>query len=163
MKLTTNQVIDLFRALSELKGQPVSVTNEAGQKQLIYEPYPMSNKARWNAAKNRDILKRLCAAHDEVMMENKAELDKVRRELMEAAKKEADPAKKAEKLAEMRDVLNEKTEEINDKIRKLSFEEQDVAGILTIPAKDLCPKGTNLSPVIVGELMPLLEGEPDFS
>lgn len=163
MKLTTNQIIDLFKALSELKGVPHVVTGDNGQRQVVHDPYPMSNKARWNAAKNRDILKRLCAAHDEVMMENKADIDKVRRDLMTAAKAENDAAKKAAMMAEMRETLNDKTEEINDKIRKLGSDEQEVAGILLIPAAGLVPKGTNLSPTIIGDLMPLLEGEPDFS
>jgi hypothetical protein len=152
MKLTTNDIIVLFQALTELRGAPNVVINERGQKQVVYEPYDMGPKFKWNAAKNRSILRRHVDANDEQVMDFRRGLQKLQREL---AARNDDP--KANQLA-----IQQETAKVNDEISKLAKEEIEVEGLLLLPATGLNIKTSKIPPTVIEELMPLIDGVPDF-
>lgn len=163
MKLTTNQIIDLFNALSALRGEPTISINERGQKETVYVPYPLSDKVKWNAAKNRGILKRLVVAHDELMMDAKAEINAFKKDQIRAARTEQDPKVLAEKMQAAQDAIQDKVDVANEQARVIGRQEQEVDSILLLPANGFCLKTSNIPPTILGELMPLIDGEPEFA
>lgn len=152
MKLTTNSIIVLFQALEALRGEPTVVINQRGQKEVVYQPYDMGPKFKWNAAKNRSILRRHVDAHDEQVMEFRLGLQKKQREL---ATKNDDPKANVAELQRL-------TAEVNDEISKLAKLEIDVEGLLFLPATGLNIKTSKIPPTVIEELMPLIEGEPEF-
>lgn len=161
MKLTLNQTIELFTALSALRGEPTVSTNERGQREVVYVPFPLSEKVKWNAAKNRQILKRLVAAHDETLQDRKATINAQKKELLRAARAEEDPKVQAKKVQEAQNAIQDLVDEANEANRKLGKEEAEVEGLLMMPAKGFCLKTSNLPPPVLGDLMPLIEGEPE--
>ena len=150
-KLTTNQIISLFNALSELRGIPSAVPDGRGGTAVVFEPYDLGPKFIWNAAKDRNILRRHIEDHDEQVREFKVGLNKLRREL--AASKD-NPEENKQRLLE-------ETERVNDEIRKLSKAEIEVDGLLKLPASGLNLRTSKVPPPLIEELMPLIEGEPD--
>ena len=152
MELTTNEIIILFSALNELRGAPTIVINNRGQKEVVYEPYEMGPRFKWNAAKDRRILRRFVDDNDEQVMEFRLGLQKLQREL--AASKD-DPKANALKI-------QQETALVNDKIAKLAKEKIDVPGLLLLPASGLNLKTSRIPPTVIEELMILIEGEPDL-
>jgi hypothetical protein len=162
MKLTTNQIIDLFKALTELRGSPSIIEGPNGKPEVVPIPYPMSEKAKWNAAKNRTILKRLVVAHDEMNQDRMAELNAFKKAQRETWKSEQDPAVKAQKIAEAKERVQDEVDRLNAAAIAVGRESQEVEGLLLIPAAGLCLKTSPIPPTIVSELMLLIDGDPDF-
>ncbi len=152
MKLQTKDIIALFQALTDLRGSPTIIVNSRGVKEVVNEPYDLGPKFKWNAAKNRNILRRFVEQHDEAVMEFRAELTKIRREL--AASKDSPQDNAVRLQVEM--------DRINEEIRTLSKGEEEVPGLLMMPATGLNLKTSRIPPTVIEELMPLIEGEPDF-
>ena len=148
MKLSTRQIIALFRALSDLKGAPTVARDGS----IVYEPYDMGPKFKWNAAKDRNILRRFVEAHDEQVMEFQQELRALKKGFAAAAD---NPAENQRKLVD-------ETDRVNEEIRSLAKEEIDVEGLLFLPASGLNIKTTKIPATVIEELMLLIEGEPDF-
>lgn len=152
MKLKNREIMALYAALTELRGAPTVVINSRGQKEALYEPYDMGPKFKWNAAKDRNILRRIAEAHEEQVMEFQLELRKIRREL--AAAKD-DPQENQRKL-------QAETDRVNDELRRLANTEEEVDGLLMLPASGLSIKTSKIPPTLIDELMVLIDGEPDF-
>lgn len=163
MEFTTTEITDLYKGLSDLRGEPVASSGERGQPEIVYVPYQLGEKAIWNAAKNRSILKRFVIAHDEVKMDMKAEIDLFKKTLLREARSEQDEKQRGLKMQAAQDAIQDKVDEMNTKLRKISKEKQVVDGLLFIPAKELFLKSSKIPPPIVSELMPLIDGEPEFA
>lgn len=150
MKLTTKQIIDLGNALVNLNGHQ-EVVEQNGRRTAITVPYDLSVKARWNAGKNLSILKRLADAHTEIVNGYRRDLN--------LFKKNQDKSRDAKDLAAE---FSAEVERSNEAIRLLGAEGNDVEGLLKIPADGLNLKASPIPPEIIAELMPLLDGEPQF-
>lgn len=148
MKLSTRQIIALFRALSDLNGAPTVARDGS----VVREPYDMGPKFKWNAAKDRNILRGFVEAHDEQVMEFQLELRGLKKSFAERAD---NPAENQRKLVD-------ETDRVNEEIRKLAKEEIDVEGLLFLPASGLNIKTTRIPPTVIEELMTLIEGDPEF-
>lgn len=161
MKLTTNQIIDLFKALCELRGAPQAGNGRPGAEPILV-PYPMSDKARWNAAKDRTILKRLVIAHDEMNQDAMAELTAFKKTQRETVKPDDDPKVRSAKMEAAQRAIQVRVDEMNVGAVNVGRIEQEVDGLLLIPASGLCPRGSPIPPTLISELMPLIDGEPEF-
>lgn len=161
MKLTTNKIIDLFKALTELRGAP-TLYGKGENQQVIHTPYPLSEKVKWNAAKNRAILKRLVVASDELQQDAMTDLNLFKRQQREGFASESDPKAKAEKMMKAREIVQEKIDEMNAEALKIGRMEQDVEGLLLMPAKGFCLKTSSLPPTVLSELLELIDGDPEF-
>lgn len=148
MKLSTRTIIKLFKALSDLRGAPTVARDGS----IVYEPYDMGPKFKWNSSKDRNVLRRHVEAHDEQVMDFQLALRALKKKFAEATD---NPAENNRKLVE-------ETDRINEEIRKLSKEEIEVEGLLFLPASGLNIKTTKIPPTVIEELMDLIEGEPDF-
>lgn len=163
MKLTTNQIIDLFKAHDELRGAKTVVIGDDGKKRVVAaEPYPMSEKVKWNAAKNRTILKRFVVANDELNQDALAVLQAAKNAQTLTFRDEKDPKVKAEKQATAMAAVQAVVDQMNAEALKIGRLVQDVEGLLTMPASGFCLKTSAIDPVILSELMVLIDGEPDF-
>jgi hypothetical protein len=150
MKLTTNQIIVLFKALSALNGAPRVVTVD-GRERVVEEPYNLSPKARWNAAKNRGVLKRFVDTHDDVALGYQQGL--------RAFRKQLNPSDDAKENARK---LSEEVERVNELLMTLSKEVHDVDGLRAISATGLNLKESPIPVAVIDDLMPLIDGDPDF-
>lgn len=150
MKLTTNQVISLFKALSALNGA-AKVVNVDGRQRVVEEAYALSPKTRWNAAKNRGILKSIVETNDEVAMGYQKELRAFRQKLNPSD----DPKENARKL-------QDEVDRINELMLSLSREVHDVEGLRTLTATGLNLKESPIPVAVIDDLMPLIDGDPDF-
>ena len=150
MKLKTKEVISLFQALTALNGAQ-RVVDVDGQKKVVEEPYALSPKARWNAAKNRNTLRRIVDARDEVAMGYQKGLRAFR-----ATLNPSDDAKENAKK------FKDEVERVNELLRELAEEEQDVQGLRTISATGLNLKESPIPPSVIDDLMPRIDGDPDF-
>ena len=150
MKLKTKEIIAIFQALTALNGAQ-RVIDVDGRRKVVEEPYALSPKARWNAAKNRNILRRIVDVRDDVAMGYQRGLRSFR-----AALNPSDDAKENAKK------LQEEVDRINELLRELAEEEQDVQGLRTISATGLNLKESPIPPSVIDDLMPLIDGDPDF-
>lgn len=162
MKLTTNQVIDLFKALTELRGVPTPIEMPDGKTEIVFTPYPLSDRVKWCAAQNRSILKRLVVAHDEIMQDAKHDLNAFKKSQRENVDSEPDAKVKAEKLKKAQQIVQDRVDELNADMVKIGRTEQDVSGLRLMPAKGFCLKTSPIPPTIISELLVLIEGEPYF-
>lgn len=161
MKLTRSQIIDLFNALTALRGEPTPSMDERGKPTTIYVPYPLSDRVRWCAAENRHILKKHVIAHEEVMQDKKIEIDAFKKKAIREAKHE-DPKVQSAKMQEAQEAIQDLVDGANQSAREAGREEIDVTGLRLMPAKGFFRKGSNLPPTIIGDLMVLIDGEPHF-
>ncbi|MDQ5978466.1 MAG: hypothetical protein QG602_1440 [Verrucomicrobiota bacterium] len=150
MKLKTKAIIVLFQALSSLNGAS-RVVEIDGRKKVIEEPYALSPKVRWNAAKNRSILRRIVDVRDEVAMGYQKELRAFRAKLNPSD----DPKENARKF-------QDEVERINGLLADLAEDEHDVEGLRKLSATGLNLKESPIPPSVIDELMPLIDGDPDF-
>lgn len=163
MKLTLNQVIELFTALTALRGEPSISVNDRGQKETIYIPYPLSDRAKWCAAQNRHILKKYVLAHDETLQDRKNAINSFKKTKLREVRQEEDPKAQAKKMQEVQDAIQDKVDEANESSRAMGREEVDVAGLRLIPAKGFNLKTSSIPPTIISDLMPLIDVEPHFA
>lgn len=150
MKLTTNQIISLFKALSALNGAPRVVLVD-GREKVVEEPYALSPKVRWNAAKNRGVLRRIVETHDEVVLGYKNGLRAFRQKLDPSADQKENQRK-----------FQEEVDRVNAEMEKLAKEEHEVDGLRTLTATGLNLKESPIPVAVVDDLMPLIDGDPDF-
>lgn len=162
MKLTTNQIIDLFKALTELRGVPTPIEGQNGKPEVVFTPYPMSEKVKWNASKNRAILKRIVVAHDEITQDAHTELVAFKRSQRNDVDTEVDPKVRADKLKKAQQIVQDRVDELNRDMVKIGRAEQEIEGLLLMPAKGFCLKTSAIPPTVISELMALIDGEPDF-
>lgn len=160
-KFTLNQILDLYQALTDLRGSPI-VVKENGQAQVVYEPYPLSDKARWNAGKNRAILKRYVQAHEELVQDDHAILAGLKRTKRAEWISEKDVKERNEKREAASQAIQEAVDEMNVKTTQRGRVVEEVDGLLTIPAEGLCLKSSKIPPSVISELMVLIDGEPKF-
>lgn len=162
MKLTLNQVIDLFNALTALRGEPTVSVNERGQKETIFLPYPLSDRVKWCAAHNRQILKKFVVAHDEILEDRKAEINAFKKGELRRVRAIEDPKEQEKQMKVAMDAIQDKVDEANESNRKIGRDEIVVEGLRMMPAKGFRLKNSNIPPTVVGELMLLIDGEPVF-
>lgn len=162
MKLTLNQILDLYNALTALRGEPSISVNERGQKETIYLPYPLSDRVKWCAAHNRGILKKYVIAHDETLQDRKAEINAFKKTEMRRVRGIEDPKEQEKAMKVSMDAIQDVIDEANESNRKIGREEAVIEGLRLMPAKGFRLKTSNLPPTIIADLMPLIEGEPNF-
>jgi hypothetical protein len=150
MNLTTKQILDLANAHLSLNGYQ-QVVDQNGKTTAVAIPYDLSPKARWNAAKNLSILKRLAEAHVDVVSSYNREAANFRRK----QDKSADPKANAE-------AFQAELDRVNNLIRELSGSDNDIDGLLKIPAEGFNLKASPIPPETLATLMPLIDGEPKF-
>lgn len=162
MKLTTNQIIDLFKALTELRGVPTPIEGERGKTEIVFTPYPLSDRVKWAAANNRSILKKIVVAHDEVTQDAHAELTAFKKSQRENIDNEPDQKVRAEKIKKAQQIVQDRVDELNADMVKIGRHEQTVEGLRMMPAKGFCLKTSPLPPPILSELLALIDGVPYF-
>lgn len=162
MKLTLNQVIDLFNAHDALRGEPTVSVNERGAKETIYVPYPLSDRVKWCAAHNRQILKKFVVAHDETLQDRKAEINAFKKNQLRTVNAIEDPKEREAKMKIALDAIQDKVDEANASNRVVGREIVEVEGLRTMPAKGFRLKTSNIPPTIISDLMILIDGEPHF-
>lgn len=150
MKLKIKDVIVIFQALTALGGAP-RVVEVDGRKKVIEEPYALSPRARWNAAKNRNILRRIVDVRDDTAMEFQKELRAFQAKLNPSD----DPKENQRKL-------QEKIADVNAKLADLANDVVEVEGLRTITATGLNLKESPIPPSVIDDLMVLIDGDPDF-
>lgn len=150
MKLKTKEVITLFQALTALNGAP-RVVEVDGRQKVVEEPYALSPKTRWNAAKNRNILRRIVDVRDDVALGYQANL----RAFRTAQNPSDDPKENARKF-------KDEVDNVNAKLVELANEVHDVEGLRTLTATGLNLKESPIPPSVLDDLMPLIDGDPDF-
>lgn len=161
MKLTNQQIKEQFEALTRLlDGRPRAVLID-GKQQIINEPYSLSAKARWNAAKNRSILRRLKETIDEQFESSVRDLRTFRSRLpipIPTAPEDQIKSMAADNQAK----LEAETDRVNVEFGELLHCDNEVEGLLKIPAAGLGDVQKNAYGAFLDPLMPLLDGEPDF-
>ena len=161
MKLSNQQIKDLFEAHTRLlDGRPRLVTTD-GKQQVVSEPYGLSQKVRWNAAKNRAILRRITEVIDE---EYNATARRLRTFQAMMPTPNPDLGKEhieAEALANGKKMQIE-TDRENVEFGKLLDAEEEVTGLLKLPVAGLGDLKKNPYGAFLEVLLPLIEGEPDF-
>ena len=150
MKLKTKEIIVLFQALSALGGTSRAVEID-GRRRVVDEPYMLSPKVRWNAAKNRNVLRRIVDLRDEVAMDYQKGLRAFRAKLNPSD----DPKENQRKL-------QDEVDRVNEKMEGLANEEHDVQGLRMLTATGLNLKESPIPPSVIDDLMPLIDGDPDF-
>lgn len=150
MKLKMKEIIVLFQALTALNGAS-RVVKVDGRDKVIEEPYALSPKFRWNASKNRNILRQLVDIRDEVAMGLQKGLRAFRAKLNPSD----DPKENQRKL-------QDEIDRVNDQLAALSNEEHEVEGLRTLTATGLNLKESPIPPSVIDELMTLIDGDPDF-
>lgn len=150
MKLKIKEVISLYQAHQALNGAQRVIEVE-GRKKVIEEPYALSPKTRWNAARNYSLLKRFVDDRDRVAVGYQAELRAFRAKL-----NPSDDPKENQRKMQL------EVERVNGLMTELAEKTEDVEGLRQITATGLNLKESPIPPSVIADLMPLIDGDPDF-
>lgn len=150
MKLTTAAALQLLAAINTLDGSQRVVQGPNGRPAVIVEPYDLSDKVKWNLAKNRRKLRELEEMVDEERRRLITELKAFSGLLDRDADAKENEARTAAKEAEL-----------DARLAAFLKQENDVE-LLKIPAVGLKLKANRIMPSTIAQIMDLIDGEPQF-
>jgi hypothetical protein len=141
----------LLKGLKALGGYRRAVKLK-DREEVVDQPYDLTVKARWNAAKNIEILQRHIATSDKVALSIQRDAQAFRKAL------EVDGKIPKEREVEFQTELKR----VNARFEELAAAEIEVDGLLKIPARGLNLKTSPIPPAAIADIMLLLDGEPDL-
>lgn len=150
MKLKVHQCISLFRALTALDGAP-RVVDIDGRRRVVEEPFELSPKVRWNSVINRNKLRSIVESHEDFVRSKQKSIRAFKAQQVPSD----NPKENAQKLQEFVDSTNEE-------IQTVEKSEVEVAGLRTLVATGFNLKVSQIPVSVLEELMPLIDGDPDF-
>jgi hypothetical protein len=150
LKLSTKRIIEIANALNALGGYQQIVIQQ-GNRIPVTIPYDLTMRVRWAAAKNLAELRVIAEAHSYIVGQLRKEINAFKRGLDPAA----DPKENNRKI-------QDKVDEVNQKVDAASEEVHTVEKVQMMPAEGFNLKTSPIPPEVLTELMPLIEGEPNF-
>lgn len=150
MKLDTANALLLLAAINTLDGSQKVVAGPNGRPSVVVEPYDLSDKVKWNLAKNRRKLRELEEMVDEERRRLITELKAFTGMLDRDADAKENDARTAAKEAEL------------DARLQAFLKQENEIDLLKIPAVGLKLKANRIMPSTIERLMDLIDGEPQF-
>lgn len=150
MKLTTAAALKLLSAINTLDGALKVVPGPNGKPSVVIEPYDLSDKVKWNTAKNRRKLREL----EEMVSEERNSLITELKAFSGLLDRDADVKENEARTAA-------KEAELDARLAAFLKEENEI-DLLKIPAVGLKLKINRIMPSSIEQIMDLIDGEPQF-